>query len=63
MPELGSTGAPESRDIELKMIKGPENSYLGNLIISEAASISDDNVFDFVCRAYISTNHTPPRAD
>jgi len=60
MPSLNSIGAPESQDIELRLVKGPGESFNGELLISEEASLNDKNVFDFVLRAHVSTNQVAP---
>ena len=56
MPSLNSIGAPDSQDIELKLNKGPGESYNNDLLISEEATFQDANVFDLVLRAHITTN-------
>lgn len=60
MPALNTIGAPDSQDIELKLIKGPGESFNNELLISEEASYKNFNVFDFVLRAHVTTNQIAP---
>ena len=56
MPSLNSIGVPDSQDIELKLNKGPGESYNNDLLISEDAAMQDANVFDLVLSGHVTTN-------
>ena len=63
MPELNSVLQIKDTDIELKLMKGPGQDYENDLLFSEQASFGglNDNVFDFVVRAQLSTSQTAPK--
>lgn len=56
MPSLNSIGAPDNQDIELRLVKGPGESYNNNLLISEEATTKDANIYDLVLTAHVTTN-------
>ena len=60
MASLNTVGQPDSQDIELKLTKGPGESYRDELLISEEATTEDSNVFDLVLRGHITTNQVAP---
>ena len=63
MPELNSINQIKDKDLELKLVKGPGEDFDNILLFSEQASFGglNDNVFDFVLRAQVSTSSTPPK--
>ena len=60
LPGLNSIGKPEDRDIEMRLAKGPGETLNREMIVSEAATDSIDQIFDFVLQAYVSNSVEPP---
>jgi hypothetical protein len=57
LPELNAIGQPVDVDFQCKLMKGPGITLDNELIFSEQAAGTQDNVCDFTLRAYISTSN------
>jgi|APSaa5957512535_1039671.scaffolds.fasta_scaffold198890_1 hypothetical protein len=58
LPEINSVGVVVEKDIQVKLLKGPGETLSNTMLFSE--QVSEDNIFDFGLRAFISTSQQPP---
>jgi len=66
MPDINQLGQCTDRDLDLKLKKGPGETYASELLFSENVTSGEDqfeNNFDFALRAFISgSRNTPDKA-
>jgi len=48
------------KDLDMKLVKGPEKSLSNELVFSEMTSKEMEDVFNFTIKAYVSNSSTTP---
>ena len=52
IPEINTVNLVQDKDVQIKLIKGPGETFSNTMLFSE--QVSEDNIFDFGLRAFIS---------